>query len=161
MFRVFLEGKHRAEARHVLLSPFNALHRWRCSSMHKLGLHLTDCQRIPSYFPREMPSLLDPAVAGEEAPPPSSPPPPPTAYRQPAPNTARLRVRYLTTRVLTRRRSADRWLLQLARSGTHVWRSTSNQADSRTRGLRVRAWGVGFDLLQVPPNPIPCHRYHE
>jgi hypothetical protein len=48
-FVFFLEGKHRAEARHVSLSPFNALHRWRCS-MHKPGLHLTDCQRIPSYF---------------------------------------------------------------------------------------------------------------
>lgn len=160
MFRVFLEGKHRAEARHVSLSPFNALHRWRCS-MHKPGLHLTDCQRIPSYFlhfsriqgtaGREMPCLpARPCRRRRETPPPSPPPPPKTT-----PNTARLRVRYLTTRAfwvaLTERRSADRWLLQLARSGTHVWRSTSNQTDS----------SVGFDLLQVPPNPIPCQRYHE
>jgi hypothetical protein len=86
MFRVFLEGKHRAEARHVFLSPFNALHQWSCSSMHKLGLHLTDCQRIPSYFLREMPSLLDPAVADEKPPPPSPPPPPPTANQRPIPH---------------------------------------------------------------------------
>jgi hypothetical protein len=35
-----------------------------------------------------------------------------------------------------------------------VWRSTNDQTDSRTRSA---SWGVGFDLLQVPPqsHPLP------
>lgn len=73
--------------------------------------------------------------------------------------STRLRVRYFTTRALTRR-SADRWLLQLARSGTCGAPPTTR----RTRGLRVRPGPLASTYCRYcryAPNPIPCQRYHE
>jgi hypothetical protein len=145
------------------MSSSTPLHSMHCTDGDAAACTNSDfisliASAYPSYFLPSMPSLLDPDVAGEEH---SRHHhrhrQPPTAYRLPPP-------KYRTTQgqgtSLLALSHADP--LTVGCCSLHARVALHQQPDGlRTRGLRGRAWGVGFDLLQVPPNPIPCHRYHE
>jgi len=141
MFRVFPEGKHRSGARH------------NSSIMHKLGLHLT---QLPAHTTLPVPYSLEGRAGGRCLPLPlsarsSTRTPTAITHHQASKirriPTARLRVRYLLL-ALTRR-SADRWLPQLACPGT----CGAPPATRRTRRLRVRPGALASTYCRYPPIP--------